>query len=78
MMQEFVDQVNKTARKATEDMHTALPGVITSFDPGSGMASVQPKAKFKKPDGKNDGLPGSDGGAGGLPSKCWGNDCLAY
>lgn len=57
MMQEFVDQVNKTARKATEDMHTALPGVITSFDPGSGMASVQPKAKFKKPDGKTMDFP---------------------
>lgn len=28
MMQEFVDQINKSARSATEDMHTALPGEI--------------------------------------------------
>ena len=30
MMQEFVDQINKSARSATEDMHTALPGEIKS------------------------------------------------
>ena len=33
MMQEFVDQINKSARSATEDMHTALPGEIKSYDP---------------------------------------------
>lgn len=57
MMQEFVDQINKTARKATEDMHTSLPGEITAFDPGTGMASVQPKAKFKKPSGETMDFP---------------------
>ena len=30
MMQEFVDQINKSARSATEDMHTALPGEIVA------------------------------------------------
>lgn len=52
MMQEFVDQVNKTAQKAVEGMHTALPGKVTAFDPGTGLASVQPVAKFKKPNGE--------------------------
>ena len=33
MMQEFVDQINKSARSATEDMHTALPGEIKNYDP---------------------------------------------
>ena len=51
MLQEFVDQINKTARKATEGMHTALPGKIVSYDAGTGLAVVQPVAKFKKPNG---------------------------
>ena len=49
MMQEFVKSVKETAKKATEDIHTAVPAVIVSFDPSSGMAVVQPKAKYKKP-----------------------------
>lgn len=57
MLQEFVDQVNKTAQKTIEGMHTALPGEITAFDPASGMASVQPKAKFKKPNGETMDFP---------------------
>ena len=40
MMQEFVDQINKSARSATEDMHTALPGEIKSYDPDKGVATV--------------------------------------
>lgn len=51
MMQEFVDQINKSARSATDDMHTALPGEIKSYDPAKGIATVLPKAKFTKPDG---------------------------
>lgn len=57
MMQELVDQINKTAQKTVEGMHTALPGEITAFDPKTGMASVQPKAKFKKPNGEAMGFP---------------------
>ena len=61
MLQEFVDQVNKTAQKTIEGMHTALPGEITAFDPASGMASVQPKAKFKKPNGETMDFPAVTG-----------------
>lgn len=51
MMQELVDQIGKISRKATEDMHTALPGEIKRYDPDKGVAVVLPKAKFTKPDG---------------------------
>lgn len=57
MLQEFVDQVNKTAQKAVEGMHTALPGKVTAFDPGTCLASVQPVAKFKKPNGETMDFP---------------------
>lgn len=61
MMQEFVQSVKDTARKATEDMHTAVPATITSYDPASGMAVVQPKAKFKKPNGETMDYPSVSG-----------------
>ena len=57
MMQEFVDQINQSARSATEDMHTALPGEIKSYDPDKGVATVLPKAKFTKPDGSTMDFP---------------------
>ena len=57
MMQEFVDQINKSARSATEDMHTALPGEIKIYDPDKGVATVLPKAKFTKPDGSTMDFP---------------------
>lgn len=61
MMQEFVKSVKDTARKATNDMHTAIPAVITAFDAGTGLASVQPKAKFKKPNGETMDYPAVSG-----------------
>lgn len=61
MMQEFVDSVNKTAKKAVGEIHTAVPAVITAFDAGTGMATVQPKAKFKKPNGDTMDYPSVSG-----------------
>lgn len=61
MMQEFIEQISKTAKAATDEMHTALPGEIVSFDPGSGMATVQPKTKFKKPNGETMDFPAISG-----------------
>lgn len=49
MMQEFVAEVNRTAKKAISEVHTAVPATITEFDVSTGLATVQPKAKFKKP-----------------------------
>lgn len=51
MMQEFVQRVNDAASEAVENIHTAMPGKITSFDASKGLATVQPTMKFKKPDG---------------------------
>lgn len=61
MIQEFVQSVKDTARKAVDNVHTAVPAVIISYDPASGMAVVQPKAKFKKPDGKTMDYPSVSG-----------------
>ena len=58
MMQEVVDQINKCVLAQLENVHTAIPGEIKEYDPDKGVATVQPKAKFKKPDG-NAGLPGN-------------------
>lgn len=51
MMQEFVQQVSDTIKENMRGMHTAFPGTIVSFDPSTGLASVMPSMKFKKPDG---------------------------
>lgn len=61
MLQEFVKSVKETARKATNDMHTAVPAVITSYDAAKGVAVVQPKAKFKKPNGETMDYPSISG-----------------
>ncbi len=52
MLQEFVAEVNRSAKKAIGEIHTAVPASITAFAPGTGLATVQPKAKFKKPNGE--------------------------
>lgn len=52
MMQEFVQAVRNMVKKELEGLHTACPGVIVSFDSGKGVATVQPKMKFKKPNGE--------------------------
>lgn len=61
MMQEFVDNVRKTAKKAVSEIHTAVPAVITAFDAAKGIATVQPKAKFKKPNGETMDYPSVSG-----------------
>lgn len=61
MMQELVNQVKKTAKKATEEMHTAVPATIKSYDSSTGLASVQPVAKFKKPNGETMDYPSISG-----------------
>ena len=51
MLQEFAQQVEFTARTVMNDIHTALPGKIVSFDPEKGVAAVQPKGKYLTTDG---------------------------
>lgn len=52
MMQEFVQQIENTVREATYDMHTALPGTISEFDPATGMAAVKPEGAAAMKNGK--------------------------
>jgi len=51
MMQEFTQEVKHIVQDMIRDIHTAVPGKILSFDPGNSTASIQPTAKFRKPDG---------------------------
>lgn len=51
MMQEFVQQITDTIKENMQGIHTAIPGTIVSFDPATGLATVLPSMKFKKPDG---------------------------
>ena len=51
MLQEFVQEITNTVQKNLQGVHTAFPGVLTAFDPSTGLANVQPKMKFRKPDG---------------------------
>ena len=46
MLQEFTAEIEKTAKEATNDIHSALPGEIISFDPNTGMAAVKPVGKY--------------------------------
>lgn len=61
MMQELVSQIKKMARDEVEGAHTALPAEIVSYDASKGLAVVQPKAKFKKPNGETIDFPEVDG-----------------
>lgn len=61
MMQEFVDSINKATRKILGEIHTAIPAVITDFDTDTMLATVQPKAKFKQPNGKTIDYPSISG-----------------
>ena len=40
-----------------EEIHTAMPGTIVSFSPGSGMAVVQPTGKFTSASGRRMNYP---------------------
>lgn len=52
MLHEFVGQIEKTARSVMEEMHTAIPARIVSFDPGMGQATVKPYGTFTTGAGK--------------------------
>ena len=52
MLQEFVEEIYKAARSVRNEMHTAVPGTIVSFDYKKGLAVVQPIGKYATEDGK--------------------------
>lgn len=49
---EMAQTLIEMARKEIANVHTAAPGTILAYDPGSGLASVQPALKFKVSDGR--------------------------
>lgn len=46
MIQELTEEIEKTARAVVDEVHTALPGKIISFDAKSCTATVEPYGKY--------------------------------
>ncbi len=49
---EMRDVIDKWIKGATDNVHTALPGTIVSYDAGAGQVSAQPFGAMKLPDGR--------------------------
>lgn len=52
MMQEFVQQIENTIKESIYEIHTALPGTISKFDPASGMATIKPSGTMAMKNGQ--------------------------
>lgn len=57
MMQEVVQEIEHTVMDVMKGIHTAMPGTISSFDPGSGKATVKPGGKYTSSSGKRIAYP---------------------
>lgn len=57
MLQEVVQEIENVATDVLKGIHTAMPGVIASFDPGSGRATVNPNGKYTSSSGKRMSYP---------------------
>ncbi len=51
MMQEMIDAMREVIDGRIAGVHTALPGTIMAFNPQTGLATVLPTMKYRKPDG---------------------------
>jgi len=47
MNSELIQSIKDTANDAMNQVHTAFPGVIESYDPGKGQATVKPTMRMK-------------------------------
>lgn len=52
VLQEFTSEIEKTAKAVVNDIHTAMPGEIMSYNAGAGTATVRPVGKFVTSDNK--------------------------
>lgn len=50
MDSELIQSFKNFFERQRNEMHTAMPGKITAFDSATGMATVQPVMKYRKPD----------------------------
>lgn len=57
MIQEFVQELENMTKDSLKGIHTAMPGEILSFSPGSGRAVVQPTGKYISSSGKRMSYP---------------------
>lgn len=57
MLQELVQEVENMTKDLLKEIHTAMPGEILSFSPGSGRAVVQPTGKYTSSSGKRMSYP---------------------
>lgn len=78
MLQEFVQQVTDTAKGIMEGMHTAIPGVVVEFDTETCTVTVQPKMKFRKPDGSTIDYPNISGVPVVIPQSAGQKATIAY
>lgn len=57
MVQEVVQEVENTVKQIMNEIHTAFPGTISSYSPGSNTATVKPSVSFTTPKGKSMNYP---------------------
>ena len=57
MLQEVVQEIENVTMDVLKGIHTAMPGVIASFDPGSGRATIKPNGKYMSSSGKRMAYP---------------------
>ena len=57
MLQEVVQEIENVTMDVLKGIHKAMPGVIASFDPGSGRATIKPNGKYMSSSGKRMAYP---------------------
>lgn len=78
MIPDFVQAVVDTIRSEIENIHTAMPGKIVSFDSSSGTATVEPQLKYKTPEGDIIAYPQISGVPVMFPQACGQKISVAY
>lgn len=78
MMQEFVQQVRNLVDGMIREIHTAMPAEIVSFDTTTGLATVLPIMKFRKPDGSTVNYPQISGVPVLFPQALGGDAVIAF
>ena len=78
MLQEFVQQLDDTTKRIMAGMHTAIPGTIVELNTDTGLAVVQPKMKYRKPNGETMDYPNISGVPVIIPQSAGQNVTIAF